>query len=82
MTKFKVGDWVMIKEAKLRLHILEITENTCSAGTQVQYGGRIFIPSRELGGSILPVKDLVRYNEMEFEKYEQPKGGNNEKEKV
>jgi hypothetical protein len=44
MAKFKVGDMVNIKFSELcRFHITGVTEDTCSAGTQVHYTGRIFV---------------------------------------
>ena len=45
MARFKVGEEVKIKggeETDMTLVITQITEVTCSAGTQVQYLGRVW----------------------------------------
>lgn len=45
MAKFKIGEEVAINKGKamqMTLHITEIREITCSAGTQVFYLGRIW----------------------------------------
>lgn len=44
MPKWKIDDWVAIKgtEGKVKLHIVEILEQTCYGGKQILYQGRVF----------------------------------------
>ncbi len=42
MARWKVDEWVRVKGTRVRLHIIEVVEQTCYAGTQIHYKGRVF----------------------------------------
>lgn len=71
-TKFKVGDVVRFKHSpKLRLHIVEVTQQICYANTvQEWYTGRIYSPSRDgirMYDVPMPHTKLERFSLIELE---------------
>lgn len=81
MAKFKINQkvkFIFDHEGNSLLHILEIEETTCSAGTQVFYIGRLWV-HRQYGNPKMGCsKDIWRVNEIELapvkvEKTKKPK---------
>lgn len=68
MAKFKIGQEVELvndTEKKHFLHIIEIQEITCSAGTQVTYTGRLWM-LKEYGDEKYCHKDHWKAHEFEL----------------
>lgn len=75
MAKYKVGDWVTLKQLpKHQAHILEVQQQTCEAGiTQTQYLTRIIKEElRHENRYLFPTQE-IRLREMEIKgKIEEP----------
>ncbi len=69
MAKFKIGQEVRLKNDTLQkhyLHIIEIQEITCSAGTQVTYTGRLWLRKEHSVGKFC-AKEYWKAHEFELE---------------
>ncbi len=78
MAKYKIGQRVRFicdSSETTFLHITEITEVACSAGIQVFYAGRLWIPKQYSQPGQACHKDLWKANEIELVaiKKEKPK---------
>jgi len=67
MAKYKVGDWLRVIGSKhTKFHVVEVLEQTCYAGTQLHYTGRVFVKDPDLRGWF-PNKELGKFLEIELE---------------
>ena len=64
MVKYEVGDWVTLVgiQEEHKFAISEITEHTCSAGTQTMYLGRLY----SKGGETTHITTRIQVAEMEI----------------
>jgi hypothetical protein len=71
--KYKIGDILIPKlsgEENTRLHVIQIEEITCSAGTQTCYIGTIW--RNELGKRKTIIARMIKLNETEIFGIEEP----------